>query len=145
MWSTSVPDPDSAVWWFRVAIGDLGAARALMNNETLPPRVAAAFSQQAAEKAMKAAIAFAGTDPPRTHNLAVLSAYAQRQGLVITEALDLEALTDGLSAGRYPDADEPSMQSSDTADLIASSQVIVDTVREYLEANGVALLGIEPL
>jgi HEPN domain-containing protein len=138
----SAPDPDSAIAWFQVALGDLMAAQALAAHGGLPSRVVAALAQQAAEKAIKAAIAFAGTDPPRTHDLVALSAGLRAHDLSIPESVDLAELTDGLRTGRYPDPDEPSPGPSAVADLVASSQTIIEIVRGHLEANGVDLNGV---
>ena len=144
VWCTNVLDPESAVWWFRVALGDLLAARAVANDGALPPRLASFLAQQAAEKALKAVIAFAGTDPPRTHNLVALSDELRTHGLAIGDAVDLVWLTDGARSGRYPDAEEPVIERSEVAALLTSSQSILDIVRIHLAANGVDLEGIEP-
>jgi HEPN domain-containing protein len=142
--STSGPDSDSAVAWFQVALGDLMAARALANDATLPVRLASALAQQAAEKAIKAAIAFAGTDPPRTHDLLALWATLRQHGVELAAAVDLAELTDGLHAGRYPSRDEESADPSDVAGLLAGAQTIVDAIRGHLESSGVDLTAIQP-
>jgi HEPN domain-containing protein len=139
--SISGADPDSALAWFQVALGDLVAAQVLAAHGGLTSRAAAALAQQAAEKAIKAAIAFAGTDPPRTHDLVALAAGLRAHGLSIPESVDLAELTDGLRTGRYPDPDEPSPGTSAVADLVASSRTITEIVRGHLEANGVDLNG----
>ena len=56
--------PEAALWWLRTAIGDLAAARALLAVTAVAPRQAAYLAQQAAEKALKATIAFQGDEPP---------------------------------------------------------------------------------
>ena len=145
MSSTRGPDPDSAVWWFRLALGDLGAARSVASNVGLAPRIAASLAQQAAEKALKAAIAFAGTDPPRTHELMALSEELRTLGLEIDAAIDLVTLTDGVRSGRYPDSDEPGLERPDVAALVAAAQLILDVVRDHLVKNGVELDGISPV
>lgn len=144
MSSTRAPDPDSAVWWFRIALGDLRAARAVADDVGLVPRIASSLAQQAAEKALKAAIAFAGTDPPRTHELLVLSAVLRTHGLEIDRAIDLVTLADGVRSGRYPDAEEPGLERLDVAALVASAQLILDVVRDHLVKNGIELEGVEP-
>ena len=145
MSSTRETDPESAVWWFRVALDDLDAAHVIANAPALAPRIAASLAQQAAEKALKAAIAFAGTDPPRTHELLALSEDLRTHGLEIDDAGDLNALTDGLRSGRYPDPEEPGFERSDVEALVASAQSILDVVRDHLTANGVDLDAIEPV
>jgi HEPN domain-containing protein len=142
--STRGPDPDSAVAWFQVALGDLLAARALANDATLPARLSAALAQQAAEKAIKAAIAFAGTDPPRAHDLLALWATLRQHGVKLAASVDLAELTDGLRAGRYPSRNDQSADPSDVADLLAGAQTIVDVIRSHLESSGVDLKTIQP-
>jgi HEPN domain-containing protein len=67
-----MPDPDpqeAARAWMEKADEDLRSARALL-GVTPPVSDAVAFhSQQAAEKYLKAILAFHGEDPPRTHDL----------------------------------------------------------------------------
>ena len=67
-------DPsDCAREWLAVAELDLLAARDLVGNPALP-RQASYFAQQAAEKAIKAALAKANLALPRTHDLSELVA-----------------------------------------------------------------------
>lgn len=135
------PDPESAVAWFRVALGDLQAARAAAADERLPARIASFHAAQAAEKALKAAIAFGGSDPPRTHSLLVLA--ARLAGLGLDEAVDLAQLSDGAWGGRYPDPDEEPLDPETLAELVASAQSVLNAARHYLEESGVALDDVE--
>jgi len=52
-----VVEPETSVRWFRFALGDLAAAKAILADDRLPSRDAAYLAQQAAEKALKATIA----------------------------------------------------------------------------------------
>src|SRR3989337_845941 len=71
--SMDAPDStDYAVWWLRIALGDLLTAAAILGDPALPPGGTAELAQQAAEKALKAAIALDGSEPPRTHDLVLL-------------------------------------------------------------------------
>ena len=137
MSSTSAPDPESALAWFRIALGDLAGACALADDDGVPPRLAAALAQQAAEKALKAVIALAGIDPPRTHDLVSLALDVRSRGLTIPDAVDLAALSDGVRSGRYPDPDETPTERSVVIDLVAGARIVLDVVRGHLEANGV--------
>ena len=76
--SVAMP-PEAAVWWLRLALGDLAAARGLLLAEGVAPRQAAYLAQQAAEKALKATIALEGGEPPLTHDLIFLTASARRK------------------------------------------------------------------
>ena len=137
MSSTNEPDPNSATWWFRLALGDLSASHAVAANSALAPRFASALAQQAAEKALKAVIALGGADPPRTHDLLALAARAHRRGLEIGETVGLAALTDAGSAGRYPDPDELPPSPLDVAELIADADTVIALVEAHLRVQGV--------
>jgi HEPN domain-containing protein len=142
--STSAPDPESAIAWFRLALGDLRAARALVVDTSVPLRLAAALAQQAAEKALKSAIALAGSDPPRTHDLIGLWAQASSNGLLHADPIDLAALSDGLRSGRYPDPEEPSLSRPEADELIVTAQLVIDAVQAHLAARDVAIEAVEP-
>ena len=65
-WSsmTAAMPPEAAIWWLRMALGDLAAARALLDVAEVAPRQPAYLAEQAAEKALKATIALKGLEPP---------------------------------------------------------------------------------
>jgi len=63
---------EAAVWWLRTALGDLAAARALVDVPGVVPREVAYLARQATEKALKATIALQGIEPPSTHDLLFL-------------------------------------------------------------------------
>lgn len=139
-----MPDPDSARWWYRVALGDLAAARALKRDDSLPARIAASHAQQAAEKALKAVIALAGADPPRTHDLLVLATAAHMRGLELG-TVDLVVLSDRIPSARYPDPEETPLASSDALELVAAAAAVIDAVAAHLQLRSVNLDGIEPV
>ncbi len=58
--------------WMGFAEADLAAAVRLIGGPDLPPRLACFHAQQAAEKALKATLVWAGTPVPRTHDLVAL-------------------------------------------------------------------------
>lgn len=144
MSSTSDRDPASAAWWLRVALGDLRAARAILGDPAAPPRAAAAFAQQAAEKALKGAIAYAGTDPPRTHDLVALWALLRARGMNIAEPTDLALLSEAGRGARYPDPDEPPYERSAAGPLIEGAEAVVEAIRIHLRADGMDVTNLEP-
>jgi len=58
--------------WLRYAREDLAAARALGERAGGAPRQSCRLAQQAAEKAIKAALVFLRIDFPRSHDLDLL-------------------------------------------------------------------------
>lgn len=101
-----MPEPDpriaEAVQWFSWASGELAGARADLENEDLPVRLAAARAQQAAEKALKAALVCANVDVAKVHNLNALRNALPLEWSVHQSHPDLSELTDAFFT-RYPD------------------------------------------
>ena len=130
------PSAEDAVWWIRTAIGDLADARAIANAEAAPLRGAAYHAQQAAEKALKAAIASDGMVPPRVHDLVLLAAIIP--GLFGSEpAPDLTRLSAAVITARYPDPDDPPYGLDEVERLIVDADAVVRAVRRFLAARGV--------
>ena len=139
MSSTNETDPASAAAWFQIALGDLAGARKLALDTELPPRLAATFAQQAAEKALKAVIASARVDPPKTHDLVLLALVVRGHGLSVPAGVDLALLGDALRSGRYPDPTEAPIGRSVAVDLVDAAQAVVDLVRTHFVASGLDL------
>jgi HEPN domain-containing protein len=70
----------SANSWISKADEDIEAAELCLTVGERMANVAAFHAQQAAEKLLKALISAAGIEPPRVHDLAVLSDLATEQG-----------------------------------------------------------------
>ena len=78
---TAPPDSELvARAWLEYADGDLAAARGGIELAAIPGWIIGFHAQQAAEKAFKAALALAGVEPPRTHDLLRLDALLQQAG-----------------------------------------------------------------
>lgn len=131
------PSAEDAVWWVRTAIGDLADARAIVDADDAPLRGAAYHAQQAAEKALKAAIAFAGTVPPRVHDLALLNAGIPGLFDGSEPAPDLTRLSAAVITARYPDPDDPPYDLDEVERLIVDADAVLRAVRAYLAARGV--------
>jgi HEPN domain-containing protein len=130
------PPAEDAVWWIRTAIGDLADARAIVDAEQAPLRGAAYHAQQAAEKALKAAIAFGGVDPPRIHDLARLAASLPGIFEASDPPPDLTRLSAAAITARYPDPDDPPYDVDEVERLIADAETVLEVVRTHLAARG---------
>lgn len=123
------------MWWLRTALGDLQTAHVLLEDESLPPRGSAQFAQQAAEKALKAAIASAGSEPTWTHDLVYL---ALRCGSELQRALapiDVAVLSAVLARSRYPGVSDPPIVRDEAIGWVADAQRIVGLVARHCEVD----------
>ena len=113
-------------YWLGLAREDLEAARTLCADARIPSRIPAYLAQQAAEKALKAGVAAAGVEPPRTHDLDRL---ARRQSafMLLVSIDDLLALVDAHIQGRYPDDPALSYGSDEASTLIDIAAAVVAT------------------
>jgi HEPN domain-containing protein len=130
-----VTSADATVWWLRIALGDLRTAQVLLRNASLPPRGSAHFAQQAAEKALKAAIAWTGTEPTRTHDLVYL---ALRGGSELQRALapiDIAVLSAVLAPSRYPERSDAPIGRDDAIRWVADAQRVVAVVARHCEVD----------
>lgn len=137
-------DIDYAIAWLRLALGDLALARAIVGDSRLPPRGAAAAAQQAAEKALKAAIAAGGTEPPRSHDLAALARLLPDALGIRALRIDLRALSHALQGARYPFPEETPYEADEAARLVEDSGVVVRAVGEFMATLGVDVTALEP-
>ena len=93
---------EDALLWLAYALGDLEAARS-QPGRRVRPRIVANLAQQAAEKALKAALVLDGTDPPRVHDLDDLRNRLTTRWRVKRRFPDLARLSRYASESRYPD------------------------------------------
>lgn len=102
-----MPEADAraeAIQWLSFAAGELAGARADLEREDLPPRLAAYRAQQAAEKATKGLLILSGREFERTHDLEALVLELPDDAELRTEQYELEELTNFAVSSRYPDA-----------------------------------------
>jgi HEPN domain-containing protein len=86
----------------RLADDDLIAARTMVDVPAVTDAIVGFHAQQAAEKALKAALASADRDFPFTHNIAALMQLCEDAGLPLPPNLEtLDLLTPYGVAGRY--------------------------------------------
>lgn len=125
-----MPDPDvleEARRWLGYATGDLNAAKANLDRDDLPPRIAAFQAQQAAEKAIKALLILTGNEFARTHDLERLIQQLPRDASLRTEDVELERLSDFAVQVRYPDA-LPDASEEEAATAVADAERVVESV-----------------
>lgn len=89
--------------WWRDAQEDLQVAQALHDAEPMFARAVCLHAQQAAEKALKAALVFVQTDFPRTHALQRLARLLPHGWTRPGTDDDLVWLTTWAVGSRYPD------------------------------------------
>lgn len=125
--------PNGDVWW-RYAEEDLGQAGLLSADEHGSARWVCALSQQAAEKALKAALVFLQTDFPRTHDLVRLRLLLPSDWRTVTGDLDLTSLRRWAVRSRYP-ADWPEPTSADADEALRIAKATIDLVGRDLQHN----------
>lgn len=130
------PVIEEALEMLRFSREDLGAAEFLFQADSQPPRQACFFAQQAAEKALKAALELEHDDYPHTHQLKEL--LNQLPSSWPTHALDLnlEWLSKLVTYSRYPGANTPPTRAH-AVEAVADARLIVEAVVEEFKRRGV--------
>jgi HEPN domain-containing protein len=128
--------------WLAYALGDLEAARSQPGRH-VRPRIVANLAQQAAEKALKAALVLDGTNPPKSHDLDDLrnrlaSRWGAKRGFP-----DLARLSRYAIYSRYPDDVDP-VTPIQSATAVRQAGAVVRSIREDFERNGVPTADLEP-
>jgi HEPN domain-containing protein len=112
--------------WTRYAREELALAKVLASDADSPARLVCWHSQQAAEKALKAALISSGIGFPRTHNLVALRAMLPSALAEKMDIIELAELTQWGTESRYPgDWDEPSDEQAGVALEAADGVVAV--------------------
>lgn len=124
--------------WLRFAAEDMLAAQALLTDRHLPPRLACWLSQQAAEKALKAALIFHQIDFPRTHDLDLLRNLLPEQVTAKSTFPDLAALTEWGVEARYP-GDWPDATPADGEEAVRQADAICRCIQNDLARCGLKL------
>lgn len=126
----SVP-PDArraeAERWLRYAAEDLHAAEFTLCEAHLAPRHRCTFAQQAAEKALKAALVLLGIDPPRTHNLQLLADLLPAQWGIASLEVDFASLSMWAVESRYP-GEWPESTDADAGAAVTGARAVLDAV-----------------
>ena len=131
-----------ALHWLSFAIGDLQAARSHRGRH-VRPRIVAFEAQQAADKALKAALILDGIEPRRTHDLDDLRDRLPDAWHIKRHLPDLARLSDYAAESRYPDNIAP-VTAIQSATAVRQAVAVVRWIREDFERRGVPTLEIEP-
>ena len=91
-----------ALRWLRFSAEDLDVAQRLLADRSSAPRFVCWHSQQAAEKALKAALAIEEVDYPYTHDLNALRNLLPDSWSIRVEHPDLTELSQWAVEARYP-------------------------------------------
>lgn len=129
-----------ALRWLSFALGDLEAAR---SRRRVRPRIVAFQAQQAAEKALKAALILERIDPRRTHDLDDLRDRLPAGWRVKLRLPDLSRLSDYAAESRYPDDMTP-VSPIQAATAVRQATAVVRWVREDFERRGVDATNVAP-
>jgi HEPN domain-containing protein len=133
---------EDAVMWLAYALGDMEAARS-QPGRRVRPRIVANLAQQAAEKAIKAALVLDGADPPRGHDLDDLRNRLGSRWRVKRRFPDLARLSRYASESRYPDDIEP-VTPIQSATAVRRAAAIVRLIREDFDRLGILTARLEP-
>ena len=121
--------------WLRYAAEDLATAETLLKQPHVPPRQACWFAQQAAEKALKAALIFLQIDFRRTHNLNVLRDLLPESWQLKTALPNLKDLNRWAVEARYPEKMQEATKAEAT-EAVEQAQSIWTSVSTELAEHG---------
>jgi HEPN domain-containing protein len=121
--------------WLRFAREDLDAGAAIFASGGTP-RHACWLAQQAAEKAIKAALVFVQVEFPRSHDLEWLRSLLPPEWRCRSIPPDVSALTEWAVESRYP-GDWPEAAPADAVQAMEAARLLVHAAEEQLAERGV--------
>ena len=121
--------------WLRYAEEDLTTAETLLRQPHVPPRQACWFAQQAAEKALKAALIFLQIDFRRTHDLNVLRDLLPERWHLKTAMPNLRDLNRWAVQARYPETAQEATE-TDASTAVEHARAILTSVSTELTQHG---------
>ncbi|HEY4579397.1 MAG TPA: HEPN domain-containing protein [Candidatus Acidoferrales bacterium] len=124
--------------WLAYARSDLEAAQELLQKPRHYPRQVCFLAQQAAEKALKAALVFAGVGLPHSHDLDALRNLLPDGWRVKAEHPDLGSLSVWAVEARYP-GDAPEAVEADARAAHQQAQTIWESVNAELAERGLSI------
>ena len=129
------PVIEEALHELQLAVEDLGTADFLLSIKSQPPRQACFHAQQAAEKALKAALELEHDDYPRIHELEDLRSQLPPSWPVHSLDVDLDRLSKSAVSARYPEV--RMLPTRDEAvEAVADARLIVESVVEEFQRRG---------
>ena len=121
--------------WLCYAEEDLTTAEIFLGHPHVPPRQCCWFAQQAAEKALKAALIFLQIDFPRTHDLDTLRDLVPESWQLKTVHPDLSNLTRWAVEARYPE-DMQGATKAEATQAVEQARAIWTSVSTALAQHG---------
>ena len=133
----SGPNPvlEEALRWLRFSEEDLSVAVRLISGAPTAPRHACWLSQQAAEKALKAALVLDEVEFPFTHDLDALRNLLPGSWSVRDTYPDLAELTEWAVETRYP-GDWPEHTDEDGTRAVSQARSVHDSVAAEFRRRG---------
>ena len=132
------PVREAALHLLKLAFEDLGTGERLCASEIEPPRQACFFAQQAAEKALKAALELEHNDYPRIHELEELLPQLPPTWPAHELELNLDRLSRLVIDARYPGVDELPTR-AEAVEAVADARLIVDAIVAEFQRRGLEL------
>ncbi len=131
--------PDAEVrHWLAYARSDLELAQELLQKADRYPRQVCFLAQQAAEKAIKAGLIFAGIRVPHSHDLDALRNVLPEGWHVKAEHPDLASLSVWAVEARYP-GDTPEAIEADAQMAVQQARGVYEAVSADLAKHGLDL------
>ena len=123
--------------WLRYSSRDMDGAHDMARpGSKASPYQAAFWAQQAAEKALKGALTYAGVRFEETHRLNALAALLPDDWNTRRAANALAELSRYAVQTRYPDLDEPEPTAEDARTAITQAAAVQQAIQRDLEAHG---------
>ena len=120
--------------WLSYARADLHVAELLAADADVPGRIACFHAQQAAEKALKAALVASGTPFRKTHDVVVLAGLTAAELCAGLQTIDVAVLQPWAVDGRYP-GDLPDATPQQAAIVVSTATVVVAAVAAWIIGN----------
>jgi len=121
--------------WLRWAREDLTLAQHALADREVVRRGACTWAHQAAEKAVKALLVSAGTDPPKIHDLSRLARLTDDPARARLTTLELVEGTRWAIEGRYP-SDVEDASASDAEAAVRIAEQVVGVAGAVLRGEG---------
>ena len=121
--------------WLRYAEEDLITAETYLKDPRVPHRQSCWCAQQAAEKALKAALIFLQIDFQRTHDLNVLRDLLPENWQLKTELPNLGNLNKWAVQARYPEAAQEATE-ADASEAVEQARAVWTSVSTELTQHG---------
>lgn len=122
--------------WLRFSAEDLEVALRLLSGSPSAPRHVCWLAQQAAEKALKAALILEGVEFPFIHDLDILRDLLPPGWTVRDTHVDLVGLTQWAAEARYP-RDRPEPTDADAARAESQARSVHESVAAEFRRRGV--------